>query len=64
MQALLQFASQLLPDVPKVVLSSKKRAILALIALVLPVIAYFAWLYYREWKMKKNFRRYWDTKPR
>ena len=64
MQALIQFASQLLPEVPKVVVSSKNRAVLALLALVLPVIAYFVWLYYREWKMKKNFRRYWDTKTR
>jgi hypothetical protein len=25
---------------------------------------YFAWLYYREWQMKKNFRRYWERKSR
>ena len=64
MHALIQFASQLIPDAPKVVLGSKKRALLAVIVLVLPLIAYFVWAYYREWKMKKNFRRYWESKAR
>jgi hypothetical protein len=25
---------------------------------------YFAWLYYKEWQMKRKFRRYWEGKDR
>jgi hypothetical protein len=62
--AIIQFAAALITDAPKFTMGSKRRALAAVVALALPLIAYFGWLYYREWKMKRDFRRYWEGKAR
>jgi hypothetical protein len=28
------------------------------------LVVCFTWLYYRDWQMKKHFRRYWEGKGR
>jgi len=49
---------------PKLPPSSRERAILLLVAVIVVLVVYFGWLYYRDWRMKKNFRRYWQGKAR
>jgi hypothetical protein len=42
--------------------SSRGKALLLVLLVAGFFALYFAWLYYREWQMKKNFRRYWQRK--
>ena len=44
--------------------SSRGKAVLLVLVVAALFALYFAWLYYREWQMKKNFRRYWERKSR
>jgi hypothetical protein len=61
----IEFAAQLVQDIlPKFTMGSKKHALIPLIVMLVPLLAYFVWLYYREWKLKRNFRRYWAGKSR
>jgi hypothetical protein len=63
MQNLFWFAVQLV-DPPKFTWGSRKHTLIAAAALALPVIVCFSWLYYREWKLKRNFKKYWEGKGR
>jgi vacuolar-type H+-ATPase subunit I/STV1 len=47
---------------PKFRMDSYHKAILPMLLLALLVAGYFAWLYYKDWQMKRKFRRYWDGK--
>ncbi len=59
----LHFAAQLVQDLaPKFSMGSKRRTLVAVLAIVLPFLGYFVWLYYREWKIKRDFQRYWQGK--
>jgi len=49
---------------PKLTMGSHRNALLAVVALALLAGGYFAWLYYKEWQMKRKFRRYWQGKDR
>jgi hypothetical protein len=49
---------------PKLSAGSPRRAILPILLIAAVVTAYFGWLYFKDWQMKRNFRRYWQGKGR
>ena len=49
---------------PKFTMGSKRHALISVLVIAIPVFAYFGWLYYREWKQKRAFRRYWEGRRR
>jgi len=49
---------------PKLATGSHGRALVPVLVLGVALAGYFAWLYYREWQMKRKFRRYWEGKDR
>jgi hypothetical protein len=40
------------------------RQVLPVLYCIALAIGYFGWLYYREWRFKRHFHRYWDTKSK
>ena len=65
MRVPIQFAALLVQDLtPKFTVGSKRHALIPVLAISIPLLCYFAWLYYREWKIKREFRRYWEGKRR
>jgi hypothetical protein len=49
-------------SMPKLTVGSHRKALLPIIVIGIGLLAYFAWLYYKEWQMKRKFRRYWEGK--
>jgi len=49
---------------PKLPPGSSGRAILLMLLVGAALVVCFTWLYYRDWQMKKHFRRYWEGKGR
>ncbi|HTL16800.1 MAG TPA: hypothetical protein VL793_06160 [Patescibacteria group bacterium] len=60
-----QLAAQLVQDLaPKFTMGSKWRVLIVVALISVPLICYFSWLYYHEWKTKRDFQRYWEGKSR
>jgi hypothetical protein len=49
---------------PKFTAGPHRNALVPVLAVTALVAGYFVWLYYKEWQMKRKFRRYWEGKDR
>jgi len=49
---------------PRFTLGSHTRAFIPMVVISLLLTSYFVWAYYKDWQMKRKFRRYWEGKER
>jgi hypothetical protein len=42
---------------------SNMKLMLPMLVIGIALVLYFGWDYYRDWRMKRRFRRYWQGKP-
>lgn len=49
---------------PRFTVGSHSRALVPVLVLGLFLTGYFGWLYYKDWQMKRKFRRYWEGRER
>jgi hypothetical protein len=55
-----QFREQVTLKLPS---SFHASTFLPLLIILVPLIAFLGWYVYREWQMKRDFQRYWNSKP-